>query len=96
VIHSLISFLFFLTKLQANRANYNYNFEYHGERVTFGTNMNECTANGGVVCDPNSVANNPVVNVRPVYNYPHPSQNTLFWTNANCTQMVKVIGDGMM
>ena len=65
--------------------------------MTFGTNINECTVNGGVVCDPNSmVANNPVVNIRPVYNFPYPSQNTFFWTNVNCTQMVKVKDDGMM
>jgi hypothetical protein len=59
--------------------------------------MNECTANGGVVCDPNAlIASNPLVNMRPVYNFPYPSQNTFFWTNANCTQMVKVRQDGMM
>ena len=80
-----------------NTATYNYNFEYHGERVTYGSNMNECTANGGVVCDPNAlVANYPVVNMRPVYNFPYPSQNAFYWTNANCTQMVKVREDGMM
>ena len=80
-----------------NKANYNHGFEYHGEKVTFGLNKNECTAAGGVVCDPDSmVANNPIINIRPVYNFPYPSQNTFFWTNANCTQMVKVRGDGMI
>jgi hypothetical protein len=80
-----------------NTATLNYNFEYHGERVTYGSNMNECTANGGQVCDPNSLAaGNPVINMRPVYNFPYPSQNTFFWTNANCTQMVKVREDGMV
>jgi len=84
-------------KMQNNTASYNFNFEYHGERVTYESNMNECTASGGVVCDPNALAaNNPLVNIRPIYNFPYPSQNTFFWTNANCTQMVKVREDGMM
>jgi len=26
-----------------------FNYEFHGERLTYGSNMNECTANGGVV-----------------------------------------------
>jgi hypothetical protein len=76
---------------------FNYGFEYHSERVTHGTNMNTCTANGGQVCDPNTIsADNPLVNIRPVYNYPYPLQNTFFWTDASCTQMVKVRQDGMM
>ena len=82
---------------QAKKAQYNYGFEYHGERVTHGTNMITCTADGGQVCDPNTIsADNPLVNLRPVYNYPYPSQNTFFWTDASCTQMVKVRQDGMM
>ena len=83
--------------MQNNTAFYNFNFEFHGERVTYDSNMNECIANGGIVCDPNAVsASNPIVNIRPVYNFPYPSQNDFFWTNANCSQMVKVREDGMM
>jgi hypothetical protein len=83
--------------IQSTRANYNHDFEYHGERVTLGTNVNQCTADGGGVCDPDSmIANNPLVNIRPVYNYPYPSQNIFFWTDASCTQLVKVREDGLM
>lgn len=83
--------------IQSTRSNYNYDFEYHGERVTLGTNVNQCTADGGIVCDPDSmIANNPLVNTRPVYNYPYPSQNIFFWTDTSCTQLVKVREDGMM
>lgn len=103
--------------------------EYHGERVVLATNVAQCTADNGTVCDPKgmkgehyvmcggsiffvhssaltllhaspinyiSVADNPLVNIRPVYNYPFPSENTFFWTDANCTQAVKVRQDGMM
>ena len=28
------------------------NKEYHGERVTLGTNLAQCTADNGTVCDP--------------------------------------------
>jgi hypothetical protein len=90
-------FLSFTKYIQSTRAKYNYDFEYHGERVTLGTNVNQCTADDGIVCDPNSmIADNPLVNTRPVYNYPYPSQNTFYWTDASCTQSVKVREDGMM
>ena len=86
------------TGLKQNyRAEYNYDFEYHGERVTLDTNMDQCLADNGTVCDPVAMkADNPLVNIRPVYNYPFPSQNTFFWTEANCTQSVKVREDGMI
>jgi hypothetical protein len=42
------------------------------------------------------IADNPVVNIRPVYNFPYPSTNTFFWTDSNCTQQVKVRSDGMV
>ena len=87
----------FAQRFQARRAEYNYDFEYHGERVILGTNVNQCTADGGAVCDPDSInADSPLVNTRPVYDYPFPSQNTFFWTDAGCTQLVKVRKDGMM
>ena len=86
-----------MKRLQASRAEYNHGFEYHGERVTLTTNVNQCTADGGTVCDAAATnADNPLVNVRPVYNYPYPSQNTYFWTDASCSQLVKVRADGMM
>ena len=86
-----------MKRLQAGRAQYNYGFEYHGEKVTLPTNKNLCTADGGTVCDARKLnADNPLVNVRPVYNYPYPSQNTFFWTDASCYQFVKVRADGMM
>ena len=66
---------------QNYRAEYNYDFEYHGERVIHDTNLNQCLADNGTVCDPVAMkADNPLVNIRPVYNYPFPSQNTFFWT----------------
>jgi len=81
----------------SDRALYNYDFEYHGERVALATNLDQCIADSGTVCDPRSmIADNPLVNTRPVYNYPYPSRNTYFWTDANCTQSVKIRGDGMI
>jgi len=83
--------------MQTTRAEYNYDFEYHGERVMLGTNVDQCEADGGIVCDPAGMrADNPLVNIRPVYNYPYPSQNTFFWTGADCTISIKVRSDGMM
>jgi hypothetical protein len=80
-----------------DKAQFNYKHQYHGERVLYVTNENQCTADGGTVCDPNTIlADNPLVNARPVYNYPYPSQNTFYWTGASCTQKVKVRQDGMM
>jgi hypothetical protein len=80
-----------------SRAEYNYDFEYHGERVKLSTNLDQCMADNGTVCDPVAMkADNPLVNIRPVYNLPYPSQNTFFWTDANCTQTVKVRDDGMI
>ncbi len=98
VFHHLPPFLVFCEiYIQPTSANYNYDFEYHGERVALETNVNQCIADGGEVCDPNSmIANNPLVNTRPVYSYPFPSNNIFFWTNASCTQLVKVREDGMM
>ena len=82
---------------QSNKAVYNYDFEYHGERVTLATNLDQCFADNSTVCDPLSMIEaNPLVNIRPVYNHPYPSQNTYFWTDASCTQSVKVREDGMV
>ncbi len=39
----------------ADRIEYNYKFEYHGEVVSAVTNEAQCVANGGTVCDPTSV-----------------------------------------
>jgi hypothetical protein len=94
---SLVPLPVFAQLFQSGRAGYNYGFQYHSERVTLGTNVNQCTADGGAVCDPDLIAaGSPLVNTRPVYNYPYPSQNTFFWTDASCTQLVKVRQDGMM
>ncbi|KAL7554934.1 hypothetical protein ACHAWF_018496 [Thalassiosira exigua] len=80
-----------------SRAEYNYDFEYHGERVKLSTNLDQCMADNGTVCDPVAMkADNPLVNIRPTYNLPYPSQNTFFWTDANCTQTVKVRDGGMI
>ncbi|KAL7553976.1 hypothetical protein ACHAWF_017328 [Thalassiosira exigua] len=81
----------------ADRSQFNYDFEYHGERVVKQTNVDQCLADNGTVCDPVSMkADNPLVNIRPVYSHPFPSQNTFFWTDSNCTQSVKVREDGMV
>lgn len=82
---------------ESGRAEYNYDFEFHGERVLAATNYDQCTADNGTVCDPGGMrADNPLVNVRPIYNHPHPSKNTYFWTDSDCVQSVTVREDGMM
>lgn len=84
--------------VEMNKAEYNYNFEYHGERTAHETTRSQCLADGGTLCDPNNIqADNPIVNVRPVYDFPHPAQNVFFWTDSACTQQVKVrSNDGMV
>ena len=56
--------------------------------------MEQCSAVSGkaAVCDPIAMkADNPLVNTLcPVYNLPYPSKNSFFWTDAGCTQLVKV------
>ena len=93
-------------RTQAKRAEYSFNFEYHGERVSLATNLEPCLGDGRSVCDPiamktgeyqiptqntelhedkngnqcapkkflpsfRSIADNPLVNSRPVHNYPY-------------------------
>lgn len=113
----------FIELLQTNRSEYNYKFEYHGERVKLDTIKTQCEADGGVVCDgsammagkvlcfflsieessshthpllPPDTTDNPIVNIRPIYNFPYPSRNTFFWTDNNCTQKIKVRDDGFI
>lgn len=69
--------------------------EYHGERTLFSTCERQCSTDGGRVCDSNGlIADNPLVNIRTMYDNIHPSENTMFWTDASCTLSLKVRGDG--
>ena len=83
------------------RSEFNFDIEYHGERVRLETIVEQCAAvqvdhnTTGTVCDPVAMkADNPLVNTRPVYDTPYPSHNSFYWTEANCTQLIKVRQDG--
>ena len=85
------------------RSEFNFELEYHGERVRQETILEQCAAvqidhnTTGTVCDPVAIkADNPLVNTRPIYNLPYPSRNSFFWTEASCTQLVQVREDGFV
>ena len=85
------------------RSEFNFELEYHGERVRLDTVQEQCGAlqldenTSASVCDPIAIkADNPIVNSRPLYNYPYPSRNSFFWTEASCTQLIKVREDGFV
>ena len=89
------------TKGPNKRTEFNFDIEYHGEKVQLETIVEQCGAlqvdenTTGTVCDPVAMkADNPLVNTRPVYDTPYPSHNSFYWTEANCTQLIKVRLDG--
>ena len=80
-----------------DRAHYNYRMEYHVETVTAQTNKVKCEAAGLFVCDPNYLSpRDPDVQIEITYNDISPTLNKFFWTDASCTQKIKVRDDGMV
>ena len=77
-------------------AELNFEFDYHGQRVTASTNEADCLAGGGQVCDPEAMSADLIENTRTIYNNPFPSQNVMFWTDASCSLSLKVRADGMV
>jgi uncharacterized protein (DUF1501 family) len=71
--------------------------KYHGERVTYATNNNLCSGNGGVCpAGTNDVADSNSCLGQTAYNVAAPKYNHFQWTEGSCTTKVKVRLDGML